>query len=122
MGDNIRRHIKTVHADDETIDDRDNPKSIEEDDASDRSDDVEQNIQDDSDGDAEEGAEGKEEDKEDSDDPWRLLIEEAFERCQSEFDERVTEIMARQEVDEEAARERVYDVTNLQKSFGERFP
>ena len=35
-----------------------------------------------------EEAEAEEEGKEeDSDDPWRLMIEEAFERCQSEFNE-----------------------------------
>ena len=115
----MRRHVKTVHADDETIDDRENPESIKEDDASDKADDVESNIQDDSDDNVKE-EEGKEED---SDDPWRLLIEEAFERCQSEFDERVTEHMARQGVDEEDARKRVYDnmLTNLQESVGERF-
>ena len=37
-----------------------------------------------------------------------LLIEEAFERCQSEFDERVTEHKARKGVDEDDARKRVY--------------
>ena len=47
--------------------------------------------------------------KEDSDDLWRLLIEETFERCQSEFDERVTEHMAGQRVDEGDARKQVYD-------------
>ena len=61
----------------------------------------------------EEAAEEKEEEEEgkeeDSDDPWRLLIEEAFELYQSEFDERVTKHMARQGVDEDDARKRVYD-------------
>ena len=52
-GDNMRRHVKTVHADDETIDERENPESVE-DDASDKADDVEPNIQDDSDDDVEE--------------------------------------------------------------------
>ena len=107
----MRRYVKIVHADDETIDDRDNPESIEEDDASDKADNVELNIQEDSDDDVEfekkeEEEEGKEEDL---DDPWRLLIEETFELCQSEFDERVTEHMARQGVDKEDARRRVYD-------------
>ena len=36
-------------------------------------------------------------------------MEEAFERCQSRFDERVTKHMARQGVDEDDARKRVYD-------------
>ena len=36
---------------------------------------------------AEEEEEEEEDKEEDSDDPWRLLIEENFERCQSEFDE-----------------------------------
>ena len=58
---------------------------------------------------AEEEEEEKEGKEEDSDDPWRLLIEEAFERCQFEFDERVTKHMARQGVDEYDARKRVYD-------------
>ena len=40
---------------------------------------------------------------------WRLLIEEAFEQCQSEFDERVSKHMARQGVDEDDARKRVHD-------------
>ena len=84
---------------------------IEEDDAGDKADDVEPNIQDDSDDDVEDGKEEEEEGgkEENSDDPWRLLIEEAFERCQSEFYERFTEHMARQRVDEENARKRVYD-------------
>ena len=47
-GDNMRRQIKTVQADfkdDETIDDhRENPESMEKDDASDEADDVEPNI------------------------------------------------------------------------------
>ena len=37
------------------------------------------------------------------------MIEEAFEQCQSEFDERVTKHMARQGVDEDDARKLVYD-------------
>ena len=37
------------------------------------------------------------------------MIEEAFELCQSEFDERVTKHMAIQGVDEDDARKRVYD-------------
>ena len=112
----MRRHIKTVHADfkdDETIDDSDNPEIIDEDDISDKADDDEPNIQDKAETDdrdidvaEEEEEEGKEED---SDDPWRLLIEEAFERCQSEFDERVTKHMARQGLVEDDARKRVYD-------------
>ena len=44
---------------------------------------------------------------EDSDDPWRLLLEETFERCQSDFDERVTKHMTRQGVDEDDARKRL---------------
>ena len=111
-GDDIRRHVKTVHADDETIDDRDNLESIEEDDASDKADDIEPIIQDDSNDDVEfeEEEEEAEKDKEESsDDPWRLLIEEAFEQCQSLFDELITEHMARQGVDGEDARKRVYD-------------
>ena len=56
-----------------------------------------------------ESAKEEEDKEEDSDDPWRLLIEEAFERCQSEFDERVTKHMARQGVDEIDAWKRVYD-------------
>ena len=101
----MRWHVKTIHADDEAIDDKENPDSIEEDDASDKADDVEPIIQDGSDDREEEEEEGKE----DSDDLWPFLIEESFERCQSEFDQRVTEHMARQEVDEEDARNRVFD-------------
>ena len=101
---------KTVHADDETIDGRENPESIEEDGSSDKADDVEPNIPEDSDDEEEGEEEEEEEDKEeDSDNPWRLLIEKAFERCQLEFDERVTEQMTRLGVDEEDARKRVYD-------------
>ena len=115
----MRRHVKTVHADfkdDETIDDRENPEIIDEDEANDKADDDEPNLKDkaetdDSNIDVEEAAEEEEgEDErgeEDSDDPWRLLIEEAFERCQSEFDERVTKHMARQGVDEDDAPKRV---------------
>ena len=95
-GDNMRRHVKTVHADfkdDETIDDRENPEIIDEDDASDKTDDDESNINDKAETDesdigveeveevAEEEEEEEEGKEEDSDDPWRLLIEEAFERC-----------------------------------------
>ena len=87
---------------------------IDEDDTSDKADNDEPNINhkaetDDSDIDVEEEEEGAEEEEEegkeeDSDDPLRLLIEEAFERCQSEFDERVAKHMARQGVDEDDAR------------------
>ena len=120
-GHNMRRHVKIVHADfkdDETIDDRENPEIIDEDDASDKTDDDEPNLKDkaetdNSDIDVEEAADEEEEEEEgkeeDSDDLWRLLIEEAFERCQSEFDGRVTKHMARQGVVEDDARKRVYD-------------
>ena len=99
----MRRYVKTVHADfkdDETIDDRENPEINDEDEASDKTDDDESNIKDkaetdDSDIDVEEAAEEEECKEEDSDDTWRLLIEEAYERCQSEFDERVTKHMVR---------------------------
>ena len=99
------RHVKTVHADDEMIDDMENPESIEEEDSSDKADDIKLNIQEDNDEDGEEEGEMGKEEK--SDDPWRLLIKEAFERCQSEFDERVTKHMARRGVDEEDGRKRV---------------
>ena len=56
----MRRHVKIVYADDETTDARENPESIEDDDASDKADDVEPNIQDDSDVDVEEEEEEKE--------------------------------------------------------------
>ena len=49
----------------------------------------------------------EEDGKEDSDDPLRLLLEETFEQCQSEFDERVTKHMTRQGVDEDDARKRL---------------
>ena len=118
----MRRHVKTVNADfkdDETIDDRENSEIIDEDDTSDKADDDEPNIKDKAETDdsnidveEEEKAEEEEEDEEgkeeDSDDPWRLLIEEAFERCQSEFDERVTK-HGKKGVDEDDARKRVYD-------------
>ena len=45
----MRRHVKTVYADfedDETIDDRENPEVIDEDDACDKADDYEPNIKD----------------------------------------------------------------------------
>ena len=55
----------------------------------------------------EEAGEAEEDGKEeDSDDPWRLLIEKVFERCQSEFEERVTKRMAEKWVDEEEARKK----------------
>ena len=100
----MRWHVKTVHADDETTDDGDNPESTEDDDVSDKADNVElkiQNIQDDSDYNVEDGEEEEEQEEEegkeeDSDDLWCLLIEQAFERCQWEFDERVTEYLGRQ--------------------------
>ena len=115
-GDNMRRYLKTVHADfkdDETIHYREKPEIIDEDDASDKADDDEPNVKDKAEtddgdidveevGEAAEEEEEEEEDKEeDSDDPWHLLIEEAFERYRSEFDERVTKHMARQGVGEE---------------------
>ena len=125
----MRWHVKTVHADfkdDETIDDKENPEIIDEDEASDKADDddiKDKADTDDSDIDAEGVAEKEEEEEEgkgeDSDEPWRLLIEVAFERCQSEFDERVTKHLAKQGVDEDDARKQY--VTNLQKSVGEHF-
>ena len=65
-GDNTHRHVKTVQADfqddNETIDDRENPESMEKDDASNKADDDESYIQDkaetdESDDDVEEEAE-----------------------------------------------------------------
>ena len=47
--DNMRRHVKTVYADfkdDETIDDRENPEIVDEDDVSDKAHDNEPNIED----------------------------------------------------------------------------
>ena len=96
----MRRHVKTVHVDfkdDETIDDRENPEIIADDNASDKADNDAPNIKDKAETDdididveeEEEEAEEEEDKKEDSDNPWRILIQEAFERCQSEF-ERVT--------------------------------
>ena len=102
----MRRHVKTVHVDfkdDETINDRENPEIIAEDNASDKADEDELNIKDkaetdDIDIDVEEEEEAEEEeeeeeDKEEDSEYWRILIQEAFERCQSEF-ERVTKHMA----------------------------
>ena len=99
----MRRHVKTVHVDfkdDETIDDRENPEIIPEDNASDKADSDEPNIKDkaetddiDIDVEEEEEAQEEEDKEEDSDNPWRILIQEAFERCQSEF-ERVTKHIA----------------------------
>ena len=99
-GDNIRRLVKTVHVDfkdDETIDNRENTEVIAEDNISDKADNDEPNIKDKAETDdididvEEEEVEAKEEEdkEEDSDNPWRILIQETFERCQSEF-ERVT--------------------------------
>ena len=113
----MRRHVKTVHADfkdDETIDDSESPENVDDDDSN-KADDNDSSLQGDTDDDddevgSEETEEAEEDGKEeDSDDPWRLLIEEVFERCQSEFDKRVTKRMAEKWVDEEEARKKVYD-------------
>ena len=48
------------------------------------------------------------------------MIEEAFERCQSEFDERVTNHMARQGENEDDARKRVYD--NMLPTYRKALP
>ena len=93
----MRRHVKTVHVDfkdDETIDDSENPEIIAEDNASDKADNDEPNIKDKAETDdididveeEEEDAEEEEDKEEDSDNPWRILIQEAFEQCQSEFE------------------------------------
>ena len=128
-GDNMRRHVKTIHADfkdGETIDDRENSEIIDEDDTRDKADDDEPNIKDkaetdDSDIEVEEAEEEKEEEEEgkeeDSDDLLRLLREEAFERCQSEFSERVTKHMARQGVHKDDARKRVYELPTYRKAL-----
>ena len=99
----MRRHVKTVHVDlkdDETIDDRENPEIIAEDNAGNKADNDEPNIRDkaemddiDIDVEEEEEAEEEEDKEEDSDNPWRILIQKTFERCQSEF-ERVTKHIA----------------------------
>ena len=98
----MRRHVKTVHVDfkdDETIDDRENPEIIAEDNASDKADNDEPNIKDkaktddiDIDIEEEEEADEEEDKEEDSDNPWRILIQEAFERCQSEFERVIKDI------------------------------
>ena len=117
------RHVKTVHADfkdDETNDDSESPENVDDEDSN-KADDNDSSKQGDTDDDGDddddddevgvEEAEEAEEDgkEEDSDDPWCLLIEEVFERCQSEFDERVTKRMAAKWEDEEEARKKVYD-------------
>ena len=114
----MRRHVKTVHADfkdNETIDASESPENVNDEDGN-KADDNDSSIQSDTgdDGDDEVGveeAEEAEEDgkEEDSDDPWRLLIEEVFEWCQSEFAERVTKRMAEKWIDEEGARKKVKD-------------
>ena len=99
----MHRHIKTVHADfnyDEMMDEIESPENIEEDKDSNNGDGNDSSSQyntedgDDDKGEVEElvdEAQEVEEDgaDEDSYDPWHVLIQEAFERCQSEFDERV---------------------------------
>ena len=125
----MHRYVKPftpTFNDDETSGCKENPESMEEDYASDKADDDESNIEDkaemdDSDDDVSEEEDADEEEA-DSDGPWRLLVEEAFERCETEFDGRVTKYMSRQGKDEGDARKRVCDdVTNLQKSVGARF-
>ena len=79
---NMRRHVKTVHADfkdNETIDDRENPEIIAEDNASDKADDDEPYIKNkaetdgiDIDVEEEEEAEEEEDKEEDSDNSWRI--------------------------------------------------
>ena len=61
--------------------------------------------------------EDEEEEAEDSDDPWRLLVEEAFERCQSKFGERVTKYMARKGGEEEVAKMRLYMLPTYRKAL-----
>lgn len=115
----MRRHVKTVHADfkdDDMIDDNDRLEKVEDDKDSDSGDANESSLQSDTDDYEEEEAEEEEiddeaeevEEDEDSDDPWRLLIQEVFKRCQSEFDERVDKHMVEQGIDEEEARKKVY--------------
>ena len=110
----MRRHVITVHADfkdDERIDDSESPENVGDEDSN-KADNNDSSIQgdtdDDGDDDDEVGVEEEEEaeedgKEEDSDDAWRFLIEEVFERCQSEFDVRVTKRMAKKWVDEEEA-------------------
>ena len=99
----MHRHIKTVHADfkdDEMIDENESPENTKEDkdsnngDGNDSSSQYNTEYGDDDKGEVEElddeareGEEGGAD--EDSYVPWHVLIQEAFERCQSEFDERV---------------------------------
>ena len=116
----MRRHVKTVHADvkdDEMMDDSEKSVYIEEDKDSDNGYGNESSLHSDTDAyEDEEAGEEEEIDDEaeeveeghDSDDPWRLLVQEVFEWCHAEFDERVTKHMAEQGADEEEARKKVY--------------
>ena len=113
----MRSHFKTVHADvkdDEMMDGNEKSAYIEEDKNSGNGYGNESSLHSDTDDyeneeeeEIDDEAEEVEEDQ-DSDNPWLLLMQEVFERCQAEFDERVTKHMAKQGADEEAARKKVY--------------
>lgn len=109
----MRRHVKTIHGDfkdDDTIDDSESQSTLEEEEGDNGGDDT--SLQDNSD--KEEMEEEEEEDEEAEEDSkadsWRLLIEEVFKRCQSEFNERVAKYMLEKGIEQEAARKKVYDI------------
>ena len=84
------RHKRTVHgADDEELADEHN----------------EPDYDDGMDSDQEETVSEKEEEASDGEqDPWNEIIDEAFKECQSEFEERVKDLMDSENLDQRAAR------------------
>ena len=100
-GDNLSRHLRTVHADLQPVEMTDEDDSADEDVASDAADDQESDdldVEDETDID----------EQEDMEDPWKMLVEDAFDKCQFEFDERVNAYMTAHGVDQGNARERIY--------------
>ena len=100
-GDNLSRHLRTVHADLQPVEMTDEDDNADEDVARNATDDQVSNSPD-----VEDEVDTDEE--EDMEDPWKTLVEDAFDKCQFEFDERVNAYMTAHGVDQGNARERIY--------------
>ena len=95
MRDNMLRHKRTVHADDFD--------STE--DESEMSDSTEKPETNDSDHDS---LSESEQTSDDEEDPWNDIIYQAFEECQSRYEDKIKELMDSEDIDHKTARSKAY--------------
>jgi hypothetical protein len=104
--DNMMRHKKTVHAEDCEPDGHDMDSSMDSEDNNDHTSD--EDTEDDNDYTSDVEASDMEESTEDEIDPWDRVIEQAFDECQSQFEEKVAQLIKKKHLSEDDARTKAY--------------